>query len=240
MNDTIQIFQNIHALSTSKSIYDKSIEIDGAITYPDETIFKQINEQLSKCTTKDDELLTCETDYLSPLLLFLLEHVPLEIDLDLLTSTETEFYELPSTNKRIYKPNLFPSNQNIPQYSSESQMILKHLYEFFQINSIAEFLNLKRNSEPIFFDCLHLLQPFLSKTTYDKHPMAIKLFVHIVKSMSHSLTSEIIDYVFPVCLITLDDPSIDTKLIGLYLLEHLQRYCTTTDLLLYNRADVVM
>jgi hypothetical protein len=39
---------------------------------------------------------------------------------------------------------------------------------------------------------------------------------------------------------TLDDPSIEMKLISLYLLDHLQRNSTTTELLLFNRANVVM
>ncbi len=84
------------------------------------------------------------------------------------------------------------------------------------------------------------LTPLLLKTTYDKYPLALQVFVHIIKSLSQSSLSEIIDIIFPICLITLDDPSIDIKLISLYLLDHLQKNLTTTDLLLFNRANVIM
>ena len=58
--------------------------------------------------------------------------------------------------------------------------------------------------------------------------------------MNQSSLSDTFDLIFPVCLMTLDDPTIDMKLISLYLLEHLQKTCTTTDLLLFNRANVIM
>ncbi|CAF0735230.1 unnamed protein product [Rotaria sordida] len=240
MNNTISIFQNIDALITSKSLFNKSIETLGSITYPDQSIFIQLNDQLSELTVKDDELFTSKTDYLSSLLLFLFEHIPLEIDLNLLTSTQIDYHQVLSSTMKIYKPNLLPSNQNIIQYSSESQMILNHLYKFLQINNLEEFLLLKQHTQPIYLHCLHHLQPLLLKTTYDKYPIAIKLFVHIIKSMHQSSLSETFDLIFPVCLMTLDDPSIDMKLISLYLLDHLQRHCTSTELLLFNRANVIM
>jgi hypothetical protein len=101
---------------------------------------------------------------------------------------------------------------------------------------LKEFLQLKQISH----HCLHLLTPLLLKTTYDKYPIAIQLFVQIIQSMTQSSISETFDLIFPVCLITLDDPSIDMKLLSLYLLNHLQRNSTITDLLLFNRANVVM
>ncbi|CAF3484321.1 unnamed protein product [Rotaria sp. Silwood1] len=240
MNTTVSIFQNIDTVITSKSLFNKSIETYDSITYPDQSIFIQLKDQLSELTVKDDELFTSKTDYLSSLLLFLLEHIPLEIDLNLLTSTETNFFQVSSSTVKIYKPNLLPSNQNIIQYTSESQTILNHLYKFLQVKNLEEFLLLKQHTEPIYLHCLHRLQPLLLKTTYDKYPIAIKLFVHIVKSMHQSSLSETFDLIFPVCLMTLDDPSIDMKLISLYLLDHLQRHCTSTDLLLFNRANVIM
>jgi hypothetical protein len=105
---------------------------------------------------------------------------------------------------------------------------------------LKEFLQLKQNSQPISHHCLHLLTPLLLKTTYDKYPIAIKLFVQIIQSMTQSSISETFDLIFPVCLMTLDDPSIDMKLLSLYLLNHLQRNSSITDLLLFNRANVVM
>ena len=45
---------------------------------------------------------------------------------------------------------------------------------------------------------------------------------------------------FSICLITLDDPSMDMKLISLDLLNHLHRNSTSTELLLFNRAHVIM
>ncbi|CAF3370626.1 unnamed protein product [Rotaria socialis] len=240
MTNTISIFQDILTLITSKTLFDKSIETLESIVFPDQSTFTELNDKLSKCITKDDELFTSETDYLSPLLLFLLEHIPLEIDLNLLTSTQTNFYEVPPSTKKIYKPNFLPSNQNMILYSSESQIIFNHLYKFLQINNLEEFLTLKHINQPIYLHCLHHLKPLLLKTTYDHYPMAVKLFVHIIKSISQPSLSESIDFIFPVCLITLDDPSVDMKLTSLYLLEHLQRHCTSTDLLLFNRANVIL
>jgi len=232
MNNTISIFEQISTLITSNSLYNKSIE---TITSIDESIFIQLENNLSKLTIKDEELFSLNIDYLSPLLLFLLEHIPLEINLNLLTSTQIDYHQI-LTTKKIYKPKLFSLNQ----YSSESQNILKHLFKYLQINTIEEYLLLKQNTQYIYLHCLHLLTPLLLKTTYDKYPIAIQLFVHIIKSMSQSSLSETIDLIFPVCLMTLDDPSIDMKLISLYLLDHLQRNSTTTDLLLFNRVNVVM
>jgi hypothetical protein len=232
MNNTISIFEQISTLITSNSLYNKSIE---TVTSIDESIFIQLENTLSKLTIKDEELFSLNIDYLSPLLLFLLEHIPLEINLNLLTSTQIDYHQI-LTTKKFYKPKLFSLNQ----YSSESQNILNHLFKYLQINTIEEYLLLKQNTQYIYLRCLHLLTPLLLKTTYDKYPIAIQLFVHIIKSMSQSSLSETIDLIFPVCLMTLDDPSIDMKLISLYLLDHLQRNSTTTDLLLFNRANVVM
>ncbi len=223
MDNARSIFEE---LLTSNSLYNKSIETLDSNTSIDSTIFLQLENCLSKLTIKDEE-----SDYLSPLLLFLLEHIPLEIDLHLLTSIQTDYQHQPSTNK-FYKPNLFV----FIQYSSESQRILNQLFRYFQINNLKEFLQLKQISH----HCLHLLTPLLLKTTYDKYPIAIQLFVQIIQSMTQSSISETFDLIFPVCLITLDDPSIDMKLLSLYLLNHLQRNSTITDLLLFNRANVVM
>jgi len=232
MNNTISIFEEISTLITSNSLYNKSIE---TITSIDKSIFTQLEICLSKLTNKDEELFSLNIDYLSPLLLFLLEHIPIEINLNLLKSTQIDYHQI-STIKKIYKPNIFSLNQ----YSIESQKILHHLFKYFQLNSIEEYLLLKQNNQSIYLHCLHLLTPLLLKTTYDKYPIAIQLFVHIIKSISQSSLSQIIDFIFPVCLITLDDPSIDMKLISLDLLDHLQRNSTTTDLLLFNRANVIM
>jgi len=234
MNNTISIFEEISILITSNSLYNKSIETFDVNTSIDKSIFIQLENYLSKLTIKDEELFLSKIDYLSPLLLFLFEHIPFEIDLNLLTSTQTDSYQI--STRKIYKPNLV----SFIQYSSESQNILNHLFKYFQINNFEEFLVLKQNTQPIYLHCLHLLTPLLLKTTYDKYPIAIQLFVHIIKSMHQSSLSEIFDFIFPVCLMTLDDPSIDMKLISLCLLDHLQRNSTTTDLLLFNRANVIM
>jgi hypothetical protein len=220
MNNTISIFEEVSALVASNSLYNKSLE-----TSIDKTIFNQLENCLSKLIIKDENLFLLNIDYLSPLLLFLLEHIPLEIDFNFLTST-----------KKIYKPNLF----SLIQYSYESQKLLNQLFNYLQINNLEEFLLLKQNQQSIYHHCLHYLTPLLLKTTYDKYPLALQVFVHIIKSLSQSSLSEIIDIIFPICLITLDDPSIDIKLISLYLLDHLQKNLTTTDLLLFNRANVIM
>ncbi|UJR35972.1 hypothetical protein I4U23_028713 [Adineta vaga] len=231
-------FQEISSLIISNSSYNKSIESYDSI---DQSIFIQIENHLSKLTDKDDELFSSEFDYLSPLLLFLLEHIPLEIDLNVLTSTETNYHQISSTTRKLYKPNLLPTNQSRPDYSFQSQTILKHLFQYLQIKTLEEFLQLKQNSQPIYFHCFHLLTPLLLKTTYHQYPIAMELFVHIIKSLKQSSSlSESFDLIFSICLITLDDPSIDMKLISLYLLDHLQKHCTSTELLLFNRANVIM
>lgn len=240
MNNTISIFQTIDVLIKSEILFNKSEETLDSITCPDQSIFVQLKNHLSELTVKDDELFKSETDYISLLLLFLLEHIPLEIDLNLLTSTQVDYFQVSTSNKKIYKPNLFLSKHNITQHTSESQRILNDLVKFFQLNNLEELLRLKQQCDPVYLHCLRHLKPLLSKTTYDKYPIAIKLFVHIVKSMNKSSLSETFDLIFPVCLMTLDDPSIDMKITSLYMLEHLQRQCTTTDLLLFNRADVIM
>jgi hypothetical protein len=234
------IFQEISPLITSNSLFNKSIETLDLNPSIDKSIFTQLENQLSELPINANELFSSPTDYLSPLLLFLLEHLPLEIDLNLLTSTQTDYHQVSSSTMKIFKPNLFPSNQNITRHSTESQLILNHLFKFLQINNLKEFLLLKQNSQPIYLHCLHLLTPFLLKTTYNNHPIAIELFVHIIKSMYQSSLSETFDLIFPVCLITLDDPSMDMKLLSLYLLDHLQRNCTSTELLLFNRANVIL
>jgi hypothetical protein len=236
MNNTISILEEILTVIKLNSFYNKTIETYSSI---DETIFIQLENELSKLGIKNKELFTSEIDYLSCLLLFLLEHIPFEINLNLLTSTQIDYHQISPTRK-IYKPNLFPSNQTMIQYTSKSQSILNHLFKYLQINNLEEYLHLKQNSQPIYLHCLHLLTPLLSKTSYDKHPLALQLFLHIIKSMNQSSLSETFDLIFPICLITLDDPSIDIKLVSLDLLDHLQRHCTTTELLLFNRANVIM
>ena len=235
MNGTMVIFQEISTLIASNSLYNKSIETYDSNIPLDKSIFTQLENQLSNLSIKDDELFSSKIDYLSPLLLFLLEHIPIEIDLNLLTSTQTDYHQPSSPTIKVYK-----LNQKIIQHPSESQMILNHLFQFLQLKNFEEFLLLKQNAEPIYLHCLHILTPLLLKDTYDKHPIAIQIFVHIIKSMRQSSLSETFDFIFPVCLITLDDPSIEMKLISLYLLDHLQRNCTTTELSLFNRSNVIL
>lgn len=218
-------------LITSNSFYDKPIETYKLV---DPSIFIQIENHLSKLTNEN------EVDYLSPLLLLLLEHIPVEIDFNLLTSTETNYHQISLLTKKLYKPNLIPTDQTRPNYSLQSQSILKQLFQDFQVNNLEEFLQLKQNSQPIYFHCLHHLTPLLSKAKYHQYPLAIEVFLHIIKSLPQSSLTESFDFIFSVCLITLDDPSIDMKLIGLYVLDHLQRHCTSTELLLFNRANVIM
>lgn len=209
--------EKISILITTNSLYNKSIENNISI---DPTTFDQL----------EDLIRNKEIDDLASLLLFLLEHVPFEIDLNLMRLIEND------SRKNLYKPNLFSYNQ----YPNESKKILNQLFQLYQINNLQEFLLLKQNSQFIYLRCLHLITPLLSKTNYDKHPIAIQLFVQIIKSLSQTSLAEIIDQIFPICLITLDDPTIDMKLISLYLLDHLQKNSTTTDLLLFNRANVIM
>jgi hypothetical protein len=208
----------VSLLITSNCLYNKSLDILESNSSIDETIFHQLENDFFN----NKELISSNIDYLC---IFLLEHLPLEINLNLLTST-----------KKLYKPKLI----SYIQYSSESEKFLHHLYKYFQINNLEELLLLKQNTQPIYFHCLQHLKPLLTKTTYNKYPIAIQVFVHIIHSLHQSILSEIIDLIFPVCLMTLDDPSIDMKLISLHLLDHLQRNSTTTDLLLFNRANVVM
>lgn len=199
------------------SVYKRSID---DYTTMDSTIFKQLEEFVENK----------EIDDLSSLLLFLLEHIPFEIDINQLRLIENE------TIKKFYKPNLC----SFKQYPNESQKILNKLYQNFQVNNLQEFLLLKENSHCIYINCLHLLTPLLTNTNYDKHPIALQLFVQIITSLSQASLAEIIELMFPICLITLDDPSIDIKFLSLYLLDHLQKNSTTTDLLLYNRVNVIM
>jgi hypothetical protein len=135
MNNTISIFEEVSALVASNSLYNKSLE-----TSIDKTIFNQLENCLSKLIIKDENLFLLNIDYLSPLLLFLLEHIPLEIDFNFLTST-----------KKIYKPNLF----SLIQYSYESQKLLNQLFNYLQINNLEEFLLLKQNQQSIYHHCLH-------------------------------------------------------------------------------------
>jgi hypothetical protein len=240
MSTALTIFQDISSLITPASTYNKSIEADDAGAPIDQSTFIQLEELVSKLTTQDD-LFELELDYLSPLLLFLLEHSPLEIDLNLLKSTETNYLQAIPSTRKLYRPNLTSVKRpDRLSYSVESQRILQSLFQYLQISSLKDFLLLKQNARPIYLHCFHLLTPLLLKTTYHQHPTAIELLVHIVKSLPSSPLTETFDLIFPVCLITLDDPSVDMKLISLYLLDHLQKHCTTTELLLFNRAKVIM
>lgn len=240
MANTIDIFQEILILITPNSFYNKSIETSESMTCSDESIFTQLETHLCKLTPKADDLFTSETDYLSPLLLFLLEHIPLEIDLNLLTSTATDYHQLSSSTMKIYRPNLFPSKPTRIQYTSESQRILDHLFQFLQVKNLKEFVHFKQNAQPIYLHCLQLLTPLLLKTSYDKYPIAVEIFVQMINLLNQTSLTEAFDLIFPVCLMTLDDPSIEMKFLSLYLLDHFQRHCTSTELLLFNRANVIM
>ena len=184
----------------------------------------------------DDESLSLNTDYLSRILLFLLEHLPLEIDLQALLTTQPD-YHAPS-EKRLNRPNVTPCSQT--RSPIEAQQVLTGLFQYLRVKTLEALLRQRTHTEPIYLRCLHLLTPLLLKTTYHKYPVALEVFTRIVQSMDSTALSESLDWIFPVCLMTLDDPSIEMKLISLSLLDHLQRHCTSTDLLLFNRSNVVM
>lgn len=223
--------EDISRLIHSNSFYQKSIETLQANTSIDQSVFEQLEVYLSKLTNPEEELLSSETDHLSSILLFLLEHRPIEIDLNLLTSTDTR-----SSSRKPYKLKLV----SFVQHSSESTKLLHQLCQLFHTEQLADLLVRKHNTQAIYLHCLEYLRPFLSKTTYEKYPLALQLFFHLIHSMSQASLSETFDYIFPVCLMTLDDPSIEMKFLSLSLLDHLQRNSTTTDLLLFNRANVIM
>ena len=225
------IVEEISILINLNSFYSKSIENCQSDISIDKSVFEQLEVYLSKLTNPYEELLSSETDYLSSLLLFLLEHRPVEIDLNLLTSTQTR-----SSPRKLHKLKLV----SFLQHSSESAKLLHQLCQSFHTEKLEDLLLLKHNTEPIYLHCLEHLRPLLSKTTYEKYPLALQLFFHLIQSMSQASLSETIDYIFPVCLMTLDDPSIEMKFLSLSLLDHLQRNSTTTDLLLFNRANVIM
>lgn len=224
------IIEEILNLIHANSFYRKSIETFETNSSIDQSVFHQLQICLSKL-----EFLSLDIDYLSPLILFLLEHRPLEIDLNLLTSTDTNFQQQTSTRK-FYKPKLI----SFVQHSSASNQLLQQLCQLFQRTKLDELLLLKHNTQPLYFHCLEHLRPLLSKTTYDKYPLAIQIFIHLIQSMSQSALAESFDGIFPVCLMTLDDPSIEMKFLSLCLIDYLQRNSTTTDLLLFNRANVIM
>ena len=231
MNDAV-------ALVTTNSLYDKPVDVDSSIDVPDGNIFLQLQNHLSGLSTRDDDSLSSNIDYLPRVLLFLLEHLPLEIDLQALLVTQPDYHATAET--RIYRPNIASCSQKQPRSPTEAQRVLDELYRYLRVKKLESLLRLRPHTTPVYLQCLHLLTPLLLKTNYHKYPVALKVFARIVRSMDSSALSESLDWLFPVCLITLDDPSADMKYISLSLLDHLQRHCTSTDLSLFNRSNVVM
>lgn len=214
-------FEKIVQLITTNSFYDKTEE-NFVI---DRSVFDQLEIFLNELTVPSDDLLSNEIDYLSPILTFLLEHQVLELNLRLFESKTKSF-----------KPKLISFEQNIKQ----SEQLLDLLFKYFHRLKLDEFLILNQNSQPIYRHCLVRLIPFLSKTTYQQHSPALHVFILIIQSLSLTSLTECFDMIFPICLITLDDPSIDFKLISFSLLDQLESQLTTTELLLYNRANVIL
>ncbi|CAF0831296.1 unnamed protein product [Adineta ricciae] len=212
----------------SFTIYNKPIETQDSNPSIDPTIFRELENQLPILIANDDDFIS--------LLFFLLEHIPLEIDFNVLTSTETNFHSLWFYTRKMYKLNLNSKLQNRYDHCSQSQTVLQHIFQNAQVKTLEELLRTKQNIQQIF----NRLTPFLLKTTYTQYPVAIELFMQIVKCLDQPTLTESFDLIFSVCLITLDDPSVDMKLVSLYLLDHLQKHCTSTELLLFNRANVIM
>lgn len=211
-------FDKIVQLITINSFYNKT-EKNIVI---DQTIFDELEKFLKELTIPIDDIISSDIDYLSPILIFLLEHKTLEIHLQLFES-----------NTKSFKPKLGHFQQN-------SAQLLDLFINYFHRTKLEDFLILNQNSQPIYRHCLNRLIPFLSKTTYQQHPIALHVFILIIQSLSQSSLTDSFDIIFPICLITLDDPSIDFKLISFSLLDHLESHLTTTELLLFNRANVIL
>lgn len=231
--DAKKAYDQLSSLIALNTSYNKSIEIIDSL---DPSIF----DQLANLLDKGQNDFAWKDENFSTWLLFLLEHIPVLIDLNALLSTDVDYSPSTSTTKKTHRVNLLPSKSNTIQYSTESQHLLEQLYEQIRVKNLEELLLVEHGGRPIYQHCLDLLTPFLLKATYDQHPIAVQIFVHIIKSMRQSSLSETFDFIFPVCLMTLDDPSIDMKFISLDLLDHLQRHCTTTELSLFNRSNVIM
>lgn len=197
----------------------------------DRTAFTSIKDKLD--TVASDENCLCS------LLFFLLEHLPLEIDWSVLLSTEIDS-TVSSTKRKVYHPNIFPTHASIERCPEESKDLLASLFDYFHLHTLTDFLHLRIKTRPIYQQCWPMLTPYLLKTNYHQHPFAVQIFVHLVKAMRQEALSESFEQIFPVVLITLDDPSIEMKLISLDLIDHLQRFCTSTELSLYNRSTVIM
>ena len=168
----------------------------------DATLFDEIKEflpkQLDKC--------------LSPLLVFLLEHLPLESNGRLFTSTP---------------------------FGSRAEENLDTLFRRFNVANLDELLRLEIDAQPLYQHCWILLKPFLEKNTFEENPLPLKIFVHLVKAMRRETLSEFLEPSFRLSLLTLDDASVEFKFIGLELIDHLQRNCTSSELSLYNRSSVI-
>ena len=173
----------------------------------DETLFVEIKaflpSNLDKC--------------LSPLLVFLLEHLPLEVNGRLFTSTS--------------KSNSF---------GAHVEEILALLCRQFNVSNLGELLRLEIDAQPLYQRCWTLLKPFLEQNTYEENPLALKIFVHLVKAMRRETLSDFLEPIFRVSLLALDDASVEFKFVGLDLIDHLQRNCTSAELSLYNRSAVIM
>ena len=232
-NGAKKVYEELSSLIVLNTSYNKSIEIVDSL---DPSIF----DRLANLLDKDRNSFAWKDENFSTWLLFLLEHIPVVIDLHALLSTDVDYSPSTATTKKTHRVNLLPSKSNTIQYSTESQHLLELLYKKLRVKNLQELLLVEHGGHPIYQHCLDLLTPFLLKTTYDQHPIAVQVFVHLIKSMRQSSLSETFDFIFPVCLMTLDDPSIEMKFISLDLLDHLQRHCTTTELSLFNRSNVIM
>ncbi|CAF0916128.1 unnamed protein product [Didymodactylos carnosus] len=192
-------------------------------------------------------------DWLGSLLLLLLEHSSLTFNTDHLISSSSGFdHHLSSTatinNEFVksieYTPNLSSiswSSEQLQQYSSK---LLDLLFKLIRVSSLQQLLLVhvysnQKQDELLLSGCFHLLTPFLMKSNYEIYPVTFHCFVLLVRSIYRPLVSDYIHHIFPGCLIALDDYRLDMKIIGLYLLNHLYEQCTSTDLTLFNRSNVV-
>ena len=202
---------------SENSFYNKTIEQISPLNID---VFQQIDEQNVSTAS---------------LIIFLLEHRPLEIDLNRLKSTNDNESK---SNERLFLLNLFPSN--FVQHTKQSNDFMKKIFEKFQKKNLEELLLCDEENQTIYRRCFDLLVPFLTKTTLNSFPVAFHNFYHLVKSLNGEPLVERFDWIFSVCLTALDEPNFDMKMSTLDLFDHFQRHCTTTELSLFNRSAVIM
>ena len=123
---------------------------------------------------------------------------------------------------------------------SLSHQLLKHIYSFHRAVDMLSLLTTPTRDSCLLSDLLSPIQQLIASDGWDSSPTGKLIATWLQTQLPYPTLGAHLHLFFPILLRLLDDLSIDNQVLGLTSTLHMTRNVTRTDLLVYDRAGVLV